>query len=413
MNTTPTGTKNPVFNPYVTVTPGSRKNNSGVHVNTNTASRPQDLDSGTLSPAPDSSGLPNAKRSKASRCSDQTTDLAPSDYSSDTQRCLSTGMANESNKETDDAVEGDVDGAWDPRGYLFESNADKAGGPELCCKCRNPVDKCHNKMFGKFIQLFLLDVLFEETAEPTLQELEVLFQEQYNVVLRYKIFVATGTLDTSTKQVPECLIECSQEALFQYLRVRNYHYSMHEAITVGRGIPKMGQAKLFMSTTAGTDADRGRWNRNKVVQDGVDGIWDPRGFISEPPVRVAGCPRFCRHCRNPVDACHNKMFGKYLQLQIVNHIHDSDTEPSYDGVKEDFHERYNDVLRYRIFEVTETLDIGTRHVPECLVQFSLEKLFEYIRVREYHYSMHASITVGRGRVPDRKEVEARMFKRKK
>jgi hypothetical protein len=413
MNTTPTGNKNPVFNPYVTVTPASCKSHSGVHVNTNTASHPQDLDTGTVSPAPDLSGLPNTNHSKASRCTDQTTDLAPSDYSSDMQRCLSTGMTNECNKEKHDGVEGDVDGAWDLCGYLFESTDEKAGGPELCCKCRNHVDKCHNKIFGRFIQLFLIDVLYGAETEPTLQELEEMFQEQYKVVLRYKIFVATGTLDTSTKQVPECLIECSQEVLFQYLRVRDYHYSMHEAITVGRGIPKMAQAKMFLSTTTGTDEDRGRRSQNKVVQDGVDGVWDPRGFISEPPVQVAGCPRFCHHCRNPVDNCHNKMFGKYLQLQIVNHIHDSDTEPSYDGVKEDFHERYNNVLRYRIFEVTETLDIGTRHVPECLVQFSLEKLFEYIRVHEYHYSMHASLAVGQGRVPDREEQDARMFKRQK
>jgi hypothetical protein len=54
-------------------------------------------------------------------------------------------------------------------------------------------------------------------------------------------------------------------------------------------------------------------------------------------------------------------------------------------------------LRYRIFEVTETLDIGTRHVPECLCK--------------YHYSIHASITAGQSKDPNRVAQEARMFRR--
>jgi hypothetical protein len=139
--------------------------------------------------------------------------------------------------------------------------------------------------------------------------------------------------------------------------------------------------------------------------DPADELWDPRGYETEPPpdqlIRF-----FCRHCKCPHAKCHDKMFGKYIELQIVNQIFESESEPRRDEVQYAFHRKYNRALEQKITEITGTLDTSTYNIPHCVMSGSLNRLFQYINARDYHFYMHSLITVGRG-VP--KKAQGKMF----
>jgi hypothetical protein len=128
--------------------------------------------------------------------------------------------------------------------------------------------------------------------------------------------------------------------------------------------------------------------------DASDELWDPRGYINDPP--SAYMHQFCRHCKCPLSRCHDKVFGRYIELQIVNKIFESGSEPTYHEVQYSFGAKYNRALEQKISEVTGTLDTSTYDVPHCISSNSLNRLFRYIEARDYHDSMLKLITVGRG-----------------
>jgi hypothetical protein len=143
----------------------------------------------------------------------------------------------------------------------------------------------------------------------------------------------------------------------------------------------------------------------ELDDDPADELWDPRGYVNEPPPNQL-MQYFCRHCKCPHAKCHDKMFGKYIELQIVNQIFETGTEPTCHEVQHTFHSKYNRALEQKICEVTGTLDTSTYNVPHCVMSGSLDRLFQYIKARDYHFYMHSSITVGRG-VP--KKAQDKMF----
>jgi hypothetical protein len=50
------------------------------------------------------------------------------------------------------------------------------------------------------------------------------------------------------------------------------------------------------------------------------------------------------------------MLGRCVQLQIIHEVSESEDEPVFEDVEDLFHEKYNRVLQYKIFEVTGTLE---------------------------------------------------------
>jgi hypothetical protein len=134
----------------------------------------------------------------------------------------------------------------------------------------------------------------------------------------------------------------------------------------------------------------------KGEQDGIikKYTWDPRGFRDDGRERPKN---YCSQCKCPEDKCHNTLFGQYIQLLIVHRIYTETGCPMNTVEVEDlFHDLYNDVLRFKIFEATQTLDMlpGGYRIPNCLRDISLESSLAYVRSRSYHRMLHRSITEG-------------------
>jgi hypothetical protein len=144
--------------------------------------------------------------------------------------------------------------------------------------------------------------------------------------------------------------------------------------------------------------------RKGEEEDASNELWDPRGYINDPP--SVHMHQYCQHCRCPLSKCHDRVFGKYIELQIVNKILETGSEPTYHEVEYAFHSKYNKALEQKISEVTGTLDTSTYDVPRCISSNSLGRLFRYIDARDYHVNMLKLITVGRG-VP--KMAQGKMF----
>jgi hypothetical protein len=118
--------------------------------------------------------------------------------------------------------------------------------PHYCTFCCCPPDLCHQKIFGKIVELVIMNKIYGSKCEPTCDEVkELFFFDEYNKALRQKVCERTGTLDLSTYDVPYCLTANSLDTLYRYIKACEYHYEMHKCITFGRNTPKNAQGKLF------------------------------------------------------------------------------------------------------------------------------------------------------------------------
>jgi hypothetical protein len=289
------------------------------------------------------------------------------------------------------ALEDEVIDSSDPRGYCTRPAA--ALRQLYCegCKCTKAL--CHNVVFGRYVQLQIVHEVSESEDEPELDDIDDLFHEKYNRALRYKIFEATGTLDTSVREIPECLSTNSLETLGQYLKIRDYHYTMHKAITVGRDAPKFAQWRMF-ETPEKQDGVCNQEQERSSEKVGYGELQDPRGYRVRPTSGVLG-QLYCTSCRCIQEQCHEVLFGRYLQLQLVDKASETEGELSFCDVENLFHVMYQEVLQYKIFEATDTLDTSVSVIPQCLRLGSLEALNQYLIIRDYHYKMHRAITMGR------------------
>jgi hypothetical protein len=122
--------------------------------------------------------------------------------------------------------------------------------------------------------------------------------------------------------------------------------------------------------------------------------WDPRGF-QEGTDGAKMPPHYCRSCRCPPQFCHERLFGKYIELAIIYNLSDIDTDPSQELLDGMFKYRYNEELRRKIFGVTQTYDTSTYQVPYCVRCQTYNRLTRYLEVSDYHFEMHKKITAGR------------------
>jgi hypothetical protein len=136
----------------------------------------------------------------------------------------------------------------DFRGFEVGLDGDRMP-PHYCSFCRCPPPMCHDKVFGRLVELLIIDKIHGAETEPTCMELKELFQEEYERALRQKVCENTGTLDLNSWAVPYCLTSSSLDRLLRYVRACEYHYEMHSNITVGRGVPKNAQGKMFGRTS--------------------------------------------------------------------------------------------------------------------------------------------------------------------
>jgi hypothetical protein len=130
----------------------------------------------------------------------------------------------------------------------------------------------------------------------------------------------------------------------------------------------------------------------KEPEDNED--WDPRGFNDMSRLLPS---HYCPHCRCPKVHCHNKMFGGFCELHIVNEAFHADEPLTNQVVEQVYRERYNDALQFKIFERTGTLDVTpTGYVlPQCIHDNSLADCIDYINFRNYHFRMHNRLRLGR------------------
>jgi hypothetical protein len=296
----------------------------------------------------------------------------------------------EDKRAEQDVLEDEEIESSDPRGYQTRPTA--ALRQLYCegCKCTKAL--CHNVTLGRYVQLQIIHEVSESGDEPVFEDIEEIFHEKYNRVLRYKIFEVTGTLDTSTREIPNCLSANSLETLGQYLKRRDYHYTMHKAITLGRGEPKFAQWRMF--ETPGKQDDLCDQEQERLSEKtGYDELQDPHGYQIRPTSGVLG-QLYCSSCRCIQERCHEVLFGKYLQLQMVNEVSEAEGKLSFCDVEDIFHVRYREVLQYKIFEATDMLDTSMPAIPQCLRSGSLKALNQYLTIRDYHYKMHCAITIG-------------------
>jgi hypothetical protein len=120
-------------------------------------------------------------------------------------------------------------------------------------------------------------------------------------------------------------------------------------------------------------------------------VWDPRGYEGDMP------SGYCLYCRCPQPKCHNKIFGKFCELMVVQSVFVADVKLHEDDVVEIFRDNYNCVLQFKIFEETGQLDVKHNgyEMPRCVVEESLQKSLAYVRYMTYHFKMHRCITEGR------------------
>jgi hypothetical protein len=140
---------------------------------------------------------------------------------------------------------------------------------------------------------------------------------------------------------------------------------------------------------------------NINVQKESDKVCDLRGFkvgIDGPSLP----PHYCRYCQCPPIKCHQRILGKFIQLQVVCEILENDDEPSEKDIEDMVRRKYRSGLRQKIFDETKTLDRYSYPVPSCIEQKTLGNLYQYSEVTSYHNEMIQSITNGRGRPIKRK-----------
>jgi hypothetical protein len=119
----------------------------------------------------------------------------------------------------------------------------------------------------------------------------------------------TDTLDTkSAQEIPECLSANSLETLSQYLKIHDYQYTMHKAITVGCGEPKLAQRIMFENSTN---------QENLCIQEqegllesvGYDKLQDPLGYQVRPTSGILG-QLYCTSYKCIQEQCHDVLFGR-------------------------------------------------------------------------------------------------------
>jgi hypothetical protein len=142
------------------------------------------------------------------------------------------------------------------------------------------------------------------------------------------------------------------------------------------------------------DASKSKSSDNKDVQLLNDKLCDLRGFrvgTDGPTLPFHYCP----YCNCPPIKCHELLMGEFIELDVISEIMDIDREPMNSDVEELVQERYQKTLRQQIYYDTRTLDISDYTVPYCLELGVQSRLYEYIKVSNYHYDMQKLITVGR------------------
>jgi hypothetical protein len=111
---------------------------------------------------------------------------------------------------------------------------------------------------------------------------------------------------------------------------------------------------------------------------------------------------YCRYCRCPPIKCHQKVLGRFIELQVVCEVLESDTKPSEKDIEMMVRRRYRSALKQKIYDETKTLDRNQYPVPSCIEQKTLGKLYEYTKVSAYHNDIINWITNGCGK-PIRKK----------
>ncbi len=133
---------------------------------------------------------------------------------------------------------------------------------------------------------------------------------------------------------------------------------------------------------------------NISVQKPGDEVCDIHGFRIGTDGAVLPS-HYCLFCRCPPMKCHERMFGEFIQLQVVSDMMDIDLEPTAEHVKDAVQDEYTRKLKDQIYDETKALDISTYNVPYCLEAGTQAQLLEYVKTANYHYEMQKRITMGR------------------
>ncbi len=147
---------------------------------------------------------------------------------------------------------------------------------------------------------------------------------------------------------------------------------------------------------------------NINVQKEGDKVCDIRGFktgVDGPTVPS----HYCTYCRCPPTKCHNRLFGKFIQIQIISESMESDAPKlTPNQIEAEFRFKYRSAIKQKIFEDTKTLDTYPYDVPICIEQLSLGKIYDYQKVNSYHNDIIKLIFKGRGN-PLRRKRSRRAF----
>jgi hypothetical protein len=121
--------------------------------------------------------------------------------------------------------------------------------------------------------------------------------------------------------------------------------------------------------------------------------WDPRGCNDISRLLPS---HYCPHCRYLKVHYHNKMFGAFCELHVINEAFHADEPLTIQVMEQVYCKRYNEALQLKIFERTGTLDVTpTGYVlAQCICNNSLTDFVEYINFCTYHFRMHNRLRLG-------------------
>jgi hypothetical protein len=142
------------------------------------------------------------------------------------------------------------------------------------------------------------------------------------------------------------------------------------------------------------DVSKSKSKDNEDAQLPNDKLCDLRGFrvgTDGPTLPFHYCP----YCRCPPVKCHEFLVGELVELEVISEMMDFDIDPTDLMVETAVQACYQRAIRHKIYDETRTLDISDHTVPYCLELGTQSRLYEYVRVSNYHHEMQKLITVGR------------------
>ena len=109
----------------------------------------------------------------------------------------------------------------------------------------------------------------------------------------------------------------------------------------------------------------------------------------------------CKYCNNPIDKCHNKIFGRFCNLEVYEYCESAiDPGPSLFAMQKVFLQAYNSALRFKTVEKKDKLDPVRYGIPGCMKRSSFVRAKEILDSFVKTYNEKKSKAPGASMVSD-------------